>query len=230
MGICGSTGNVSHGFVRTANGTVTTFDAPGAGVGTGRTKGTIPLSINTGGDIAGTYTDASGVYHGFVFPAGGTITPFDAPGAATTGTAIVEGTIGFSINTNGDIAGTYLDANNVIHGFVRAADGTITTIDDRYAGTGALQGTASFSINDLGEITGVYADTNGMLHGYTAQFTAAPQGQVSNLQNTVGDFVSAGILSPGQGQFLLAPLNAALAALGPATDSAAQPASNPRPR
>ena len=226
VGICGSTGNVSHGFVRAANGTVTTFDAPGAGVGTGTTKGTFALSINTAGHIAGTYTDASGVYHGFVFPAGGTITPFDAPGAAATGTAIVEGTIGFSINTAGVIAGTYMGAGNVIHGFVRAADGTITTFDDPYAGTGALQGTASFSINDLGRITGVYADPNGMLHGYVAQFAVTPQGQVANLQNTVGDFVSAGILSPGPGQFLLAPLDAALAALDPATASAVQPASN----
>jgi len=189
------------------------------------------LSINTAGEIAGTYTDASGGRHGFVRATDGTITSFDGPGAAATGTAIIDGTFGFSINTNGDIAGTYLDAGSVIHGFVRAADGTMTPpIDAPGAGTGALQGTASFSINDLGKITGAYADPNGMLHGYVAQFTATPQAQVSNLQNTVGDFVSAGTLSPGQGQFLLAPLNAALAALGPATDSAALTASDPGQR
>ena len=221
-----------HGFVRPANGPVTPFDAaPGAGTGPGNMQGTFALSINTAGEIAGTYTDASGGRHGFVRATDGTITSFDGPGAAATGTAIIDGTFGFSINTNGDIAGTYLDAGSVIHGFVRAADGTMTPpIDAPGAGTGALQGTASFSINDLGKITGAYADPNGMLHGYVAQFTATPQAQVSNLQNTVGDFVSAGTLSPGQGQFLLAPLNAALAALGPATDSAALTASDPGQR
>src|SRR5208282_6436894 len=66
-----------------------------------------------------------------------------------------------------------------------------------------------------------------VFHGYVATFAVTPQGQVSNLQNTVGDLVSAGTLSPRQGQFLLAPLDAALAALGPASDSAALTASDP---
>jgi hypothetical protein len=118
----------------------------------------------------------------------------------------------------------------VLHGFVRSADGTITPFEAPGAGTAGtslLPGSGGTSINDLGNIAGVYADASGVFHGYVAQFTVAPQGQVSNLQNTVQDFVSAGMLSPGQGQFLLAPLNAALAALGPATATAAQPASNP---
>jgi hypothetical protein len=89
-------------------------------------------------------------------------------------------------------------------------------------------GTLSVSINDSGDIAGTYADAGGVFHGYVAAFAVTPQGQVSNLQNTVEDLVSAGTLSPGQGQFLLAPLNAALAALGPA--SVALTASDPGPR
>ena len=115
---------------------------------------------------------------------------------------------------------------------MRSADGTITPFEAPGAGTAGtslLPGSGGTSINDLGNIAGVYADASGVFHGYVAQFTVAPQGQVSNLQNTVQDFVSAGMLSPGQGQFLLAPLNAALAALGPANASAALTASDPGP-
>ena len=39
--------NVAHGFVRDANGAITTFDAPGAG--TGPFQGTFPLTINPQG-------------------------------------------------------------------------------------------------------------------------------------------------------------------------------------
>src|SRR5208337_128807 len=65
-----------QGFERAADGTITTFTAPGAGPSswltsllgkhTGLPLGTAGLSINTGGTIAGTYSDASNVYHGFV--------------------------------------------------------------------------------------------------------------------------------------------------------------------
>jgi hypothetical protein len=57
-------GNVCHGFVRAPDGTITTFDAPGAG--TGAWQGTFPLTINPAGAVTGYYVDASGVAHGFV--------------------------------------------------------------------------------------------------------------------------------------------------------------------
>ena len=41
----------------------------------------------------------------------------------------------------GTIAGDYLDASNVYHGYVRAPDGAITKIDVPGAGTGPFQGT-----------------------------------------------------------------------------------------
>jgi hypothetical protein len=53
-----------HGFVRTPDGTITTFDAPGAG--TGLFQGTIPSGINPAGAIVGYYLDASYVFHGFL--------------------------------------------------------------------------------------------------------------------------------------------------------------------
>ena len=99
--------------------------------------------------IAGLYTDASNVFHGFVRHANGTITTFDPPGAQ--GTFLVDGGC---INPAGVIVGQYVDASNVSHGFVRDANGAITTIDVPAAGTGPGQGTAAFGINPAGVIEG----------------------------------------------------------------------------
>jgi hypothetical protein len=223
--------HVYHGFVRAAaNGAITEFDAPGAGGGKGDNQGTFPISINTAVKIAGMYSDASDVFHGFVRAANGMITTFVAPGAGPAGSSMLSGTGAASINDWGDIAGFYVDASGVLHGFVRTSNGTITPFDAPGAGpagTSLFPGTIAASINDSGDITGTYADPSGVFHGYVAKFTATPQAQISDLHNLVEDLVSARTLGPGQGQFLLAPLNEALAALGPATATAAQPASNP---
>jgi hypothetical protein len=103
-----------HGFVRAADGAITTFDAPGAG--TGAMQGTMGGSINPAGTIPGTYIDANSANHGYVRAADGAITTFDAPGA---GTGSGQGTVPFTNNQSGAIVGYYLDANNVNHGFLR---------------------------------------------------------------------------------------------------------------
>jgi hypothetical protein len=78
-----------------------------------------------------------------------TIITFDVPGA---GTGAGQGTQGFAINPAGTITGIYFDANNVlVHGFVRARDGTITTFDP----PGAVIGTFPSSINTTGASRGV---------------------------------------------------------------------------
>jgi len=215
-----------HGFMRAANGAITApIDVPGAGTsgGTehhGNVVGTLALCINAAGDITGIYSDTSGVRHAFVRAADGTMTyPIDAPDVATKGPVFVLVTFAASINTAGLIAGTYNDTSGVFHVFVRATNGTITApVDDPNAGaagTSVFPGTFSLSINDLGVLTGGYADANGVLHGFVLKLAIAPETQVANLQNIVEALVSAGILNPGRGQFLLAPLNAALADLDP---------------
>ena len=55
---------INHGFVRTSDGTITTFDVPGAG--TGFDQGTAPLGITPGGVIMGLYIDPNYGTHGFV--------------------------------------------------------------------------------------------------------------------------------------------------------------------
>jgi len=93
--------SVCHGFVRVVSGTINTFDAPGAGSGAGTLQGTFPSGINTAGDIAGFYSDASNVYHGFLLatPTKTTTTLTSSPnpsvyGQLVTFTAVVSSTIG----------------------------------------------------------------------------------------------------------------------------------------
>jgi hypothetical protein len=146
--------NVAHGFLLARNGTFTSFDAPGAGIGAG--QGTVAGNINPVGTIAGYYIDASSVEHGFVRAPDGTVTSFDAPGA---GTGAGQGTftaIAIGINQAGAISGAYSDSSFVIHSYVRAADGTITTFDAPGAGTGAFQGTNNSGLNPAGATMGVY--------------------------------------------------------------------------
>jgi hypothetical protein len=108
-----------HGFMRAANGTITTFEAPGAATGAGVVQGTISGRINAAGDATGFYPDAKGVFHGFVRAADGTITSFEAPGAGTAGTSMLPGTFAFSINDSANITGFYVDSKGVFHGFLR---------------------------------------------------------------------------------------------------------------
>ena len=56
------------------------------------------------------------MYHGFLRAHTGKITTFDAPGA---GTNSPQGTVSYSINSAGVIAGFYQDGNGVSHGLLR---------------------------------------------------------------------------------------------------------------
>lgn len=162
---------VDHGFVRSADGTITSFDAPGAGTtgGTRTAEGTFALSINDDGVIIGYYVDARDGYHGFVRSAAGTITTLDAPGAGTgtsPATGFSLGTQALSINNNGVIAGYYIDANEVYHGFMVSASGAITTFNAPGSGTTPATGTYPANINDNGVIVGYYSDPNDVYHGF----------------------------------------------------------------
>ena len=112
--------NIRHGFYRTANGTITTFDPPGVGTGIRLIQGTLPFSISPSGNaISGLYSDATGVYHGFVRnTASGAISTFDAPGAGAAGTSAFPGTVAFAVNDTGNLAGAYTDSKGVVHGFL----------------------------------------------------------------------------------------------------------------
>ena len=175
-GMYATVDTVKHGFVRAANGTITTFDVPGAG--TGLTEGTIPLRINAGGDVVGFYTDVNHLSHGFIRTAatGSFIAPIDAPGASTIGVPKgfkFGGTIAVGIDTAGDIVGIYADTNSINHGFVRAANATITTFDVTGAGAGTaglFPGTNPTGMNAGGDVAGFYADSSGVNHAFVRSF------------------------------------------------------------
>jgi hypothetical protein len=150
-----------HGFLRTAKGTVTNIDAPGAG--TGAIQGTVPMSLNPQRAVAGFYLDGNSVFHGFLRSPGGKLTTFDVPGG---GRGFFQGTFPVSNNAAGEIVGYSTDTNNVNHGFLRARDGKLTTFDVAGAGTGAYQGTFPYGNNAPGVIVGAYVDANGVSHGF----------------------------------------------------------------
>ena len=100
------------------------------------------------------------------------IITIDAPGA---GTGPFQGSGCFAstdcsvlINNAGAIAGYYLDASNVFHGYVRSPDGKFTTFNAPGADTNAgdFNGTLPNAINDAGAVTGVYFDVHNLGHGF----------------------------------------------------------------
>src|SRR5947208_2649922 len=104
---------VLHGFVRSTDGTFTTYDAPGAGTGAG--QGTLPESNNTPGAITGQFIDGNFVNHAFVRSNQGIFSTFDVPGM---GRGAGQGTIPVGNNDPGAIVGEAIDGGTVIHGFL----------------------------------------------------------------------------------------------------------------
>ena len=139
-----------HGWLRKGDGTITTFDAPGAGTDGSQGQGTVPNVINELGEIGGAYVDAANVQHPFLRAPDGSFTTFDVPGASRS---VVK-----ALNAYGVAAGTWWDP--VAHGFVRATDGTITAFDP----TGS-EWTVVNAINDHGAITGSFENESGA-HGF----------------------------------------------------------------
>jgi hypothetical protein len=80
---------------------------------------------------------------------------FDVPGATITSPT--------GINDAGTISGYYQDSGSTYHGFVRAADGTITRINIPGAG---IEGTVASAINANEAIVGWFGDANDAAHGF----------------------------------------------------------------
>lgn len=161
---------VYHGYLRDNHGDFTTFDVPGAAPlqpqgGSPLVVIPLTLAINRGGTVTGSYVDEYNAFHCFVRSRDGRIETFDVPGA---GTGSGQGTEGDTngINRAGEIAGGYITADNVIHGFVRDRKGAITGFDGPGAGTTKGNGSVGEMINDAGTIPGVSLDDNGLNHAW----------------------------------------------------------------
>ena len=94
------------------------------------------------------------------------IIKFDAPSA---GTAAGQGTMPVGVVQGDWIMGSYIDANNVAHGFLRAPEGTITKFD---VPGGAI--VSVWGMTPALEIAGTYLDANNVLHG----FLRKPSGRI----------------------------------------------------
>jgi len=119
-----------HGFIRDANGTITTFDV---------SNGTLSMSvvgINSSGQIAGYYYD-DGTFT-FIREVDGTITLVAVPYAGASDTSIT------GINDSGEVCGWYSIGSPFVvdHGFVRNSSGEFTNL---------LASSVTQAINDSGE-------------------------------------------------------------------------------
>jgi hypothetical protein len=175
------------------------FEAPGAGTTYG--YGTESIAINPGGVIAGFYVGYDNVVHAYVRTPDGKFTTFDGPGVPSSAPVdpfsppsswindLAPGTYGDAIDEWGAVAGYYVDASNVAHGYLRAPDGKFTSFDVPHAGTGPGQGTFAVDMNLQGTIAGFYVDTNDVNHG----FIRAPHGAITEFD------VPAAAIGPGLG-------------------------------
>jgi hypothetical protein len=121
---------------------LSTFDYPGTG------NSTTPHSINSGGEIGGTYVDAAGVTRGFVRFSNGS---FSAPIVEPNDTGNFTFSVG--INTARLICGYFVGADTFYHGFFLSGH-TYT----QYDMSGALS-TYLLDVNDAGDFVGSFNDT-----------------------------------------------------------------------
>jgi hypothetical protein len=138
------------------------FDAPGAG--TGFFQGTYATYINNSGELLGYLQDSNNVFHAFLRRADGTFLTFDAQGA---GAGAFQGTFAPGIlpegfNDRGDVAGQYVDANNITHSFIRAKDGAITTFD----APESVAGSFADGISNCGAVVGAANGANFVYHAF----------------------------------------------------------------
>jgi hypothetical protein len=178
--------NVAHGFLRSPEGGMTTFDPPGS-------IATIPIAINLESAIAGYYVDDTGVFAAFLRRADGTFATWKDPNACNTANSPTSpnfcgGTGAFNINVFGVIAATYADnsGNYVGHGLIRLPGGRLLSYEVPGAGNGYGQGTScpgcSVGLNIFGSTAGYYLDSNSLEHVYLRSFA----GQATTF-NTPGD-------------------------------------------
>ena len=157
---CDATGNLCHGFKRSAKGVFTSSDAPST------FGSTTAFGINTTGVIVGQFFFAG--RHCFVLDANG-FTQIDVPGVITSDGL---GTGCRGINDQGQIVGITVTKDPTTgarhrHGFLLSG-GVFTSFDAPVAGTTQ---TVMRGINNAGQIAGRYV-VNGVNHGFLLDGTS----------------------------------------------------------
>lgn len=185
----------NHGYLVNINtgrfSSVTDPNAPSASL--------TAAAINSGGGIAGFYTNpANGNTDGFLMT-GSTFTDLSVPGASST--------MAFGLNNHGAVVGTYTAGSGnsaATHGFRWTPGGGFQTVDDPHGvGTTTING-----VNDAGDLVGFYTDSAGNTDGMLAApkatvqvpLTPMPQGTVTVGRDGAGAVaaaISAFGLTPG---------------------------------
>lgn len=168
----GGTQGGLHGFLREADGTFTSFDAPEQW---GAPVLTFPTAINSAGQIAGFRSTVGLTEESFLRQPDGTFVVFGAPevwswdcGASEAinvvpqSTFFGNGNIATGINTKGQITGVF--GANVYRSFLRQPDGTIMCFG--VPSSGVIPFTQAQAINRRGQITGFFADSGNATRGF----------------------------------------------------------------
>jgi hypothetical protein len=152
---------VLHGFIRSPDGSISTFDVPDGSY-------TGPTALGKDEGITGSYFEPiagnplGGNFRGFLRTRNGDFSTFDA---ATYSPCCIW-TFPEAINPEGSITGYDNDGHNRFYAFVRTREGEIATFSVPGAGTAGFQGTLAFGINPAGAITGRYIDASNVSHGF----------------------------------------------------------------
>lgn len=141
----------AHGYVRSTDGTFTTFDPPDSIF-------TFPEEINNPGQIVGSFGLSTS--DGFFRDTDGTFTLIDPPDSIFTEA--------YGINDPGQTVGKFVDSSKVEHGFLRDTDGTFTTFDIPGHITTSSNIRRAEAINNPGQIVGSFRDSKGVVHGFLA--------------------------------------------------------------
>ncbi len=136
-----------HGYVRTIDGTITTFDFGGTSTFTS------PVAINTKGEVTGEESDESFV-SGFVRTPFGTLSLWE--------TQENGGPVPQSINDAGVIVGFETSDSGGDIAFERDAAGNFALLAVPFPNTD----TRAESVNQSGYAVGTYMDPNGVTHGW----------------------------------------------------------------
>jgi hypothetical protein len=156
------------------------------------------LGVNNSNTAVGFYTDAAGVNHGYTYTIAGNSFPSPNINDPNAGTAAGQGTTTAAINNGGELAGFYIDAAGITHGFTDV-NGSFTTIDP----TGSTF-TQLLGLNDNGLAVGDYVDAAGVMHGLLYDLanntfltlddpfaTATTLNGINDLNQLVGFYVNA---------------------------------------
>jgi hypothetical protein len=141
----------SAGFLRDADGTYTLFDDPDAPSG-----GTVPLTINNNGDIAGYYhSQSTGTIRTFIRDEFGDFTKLDPVNEN------VDSIQSIAINMSGEVAGRYVTSDKSV-GFFRYSSGNIADYS-----VSNVKNTFPTAINDAGVVVGYWDNPSTGVRGFT---------------------------------------------------------------